>query len=83
MMPTEDTIKTFYSKAFQDYIDALDQVTDLYDQTKIPESNEKIMAQTRLNHAREKILYLRHISYSKYGIVLENLPIHLTHGGVS
>lgn len=83
MIPDNFTIKTFYWKALNEYMEACDQMTDLYDLGKTPEVYEFEMATTRLKHSRDKLTFLYNISKNKYGVTLERAPYLLVRGGVA
>ena len=83
MLPDTFTIKTMYYKAFDEYLEAIDQITDLFDSKKNPELQEHIMASTRLRHARDKLIFIVNVSLTKYHIVLDMPPSHVIRGGMA
>ena len=83
MTPDQFTIRSFYWKAVDEYLGAVDQFTDLYDRGKTPARSEFTFADTRLRSAYDKVDYVQRTAKDKYGIELEDIPQFLAIGGTA
>lgn len=69
--PDAFTVKSFYWKAFSEYIDAIDELTELFSCGKSPDQETLTSSVGHMVRKREKMATLVKIAEYKYKIKLE------------
>jgi hypothetical protein len=81
--PDKFTVTTFYWKVMNEYLDAIEQLTDLYDNNKTPGAQDFVFAETRMRAASDKIRYTNNIARTSYGYDLGPVFPYLRRGGTA
>jgi hypothetical protein len=82
--PDPASVRLFYIKAFNDYVDAIEELTDLYESGKTPDNEALAASIVIMDQRKEKLTTVVSMAQNKYKIDLHPgfIPFNIL-GGIA